>query len=275
MIRRLLPRPALVALSIVISAVPAAAQAPERPQVVDRLYFGRDVTRSWTLTDHDWKSFVDRVVAPRVPGLTAWEGRGTWRDSTGKVEREEMFVVEVVHAEGDGVSAQLDTIAWQYMERFGQESVMRTTSPLREHMYRRGDRTPAPAAAERVDFLTPPGDWPYPFSPAVRVGGLIFVSGQVGSRTENGQLVIVPGGIEAETRQALDNVRAIVERAGSSMSRVVKCTVMMADMAEWPRMNAIYATYFPGPRPARSALGANGLALGARVEVECIAAAGG
>jgi len=54
----------------------------------------------------------------------------------------------------------------------------------------------------------------------------------------------------------------------------VKCTVMMADMADWPKMNVIYATYFPGPKPARSALGANGLALNARVEIECIAASG-
>jgi 2-iminobutanoate/2-iminopropanoate deaminase len=274
MIRRLLPRPALVVLAIAVSAVPAAAQSPEPPMVVERLYFGRNVTRHWTLSEHDWRSFVDRVAVPRLPGLTTWAGRGTWRDPAGKVVNEETFVMEVMHAEGDGVSAQLDTIAWEYMERFGQQSVMRTTERVRGREYRRGDRTPTPGAAERVDFLTPPGDWPYPFSPAVRVGGLIFVSGQVGSRMENGRLVIVPGGIEAETRQALDNVREIVERAGSSMGRVVKCTVMMADMAEWPRMNAIYATYFPGPKPARSALGANGLALGARVEVECIAAAG-
>jgi 2-iminobutanoate/2-iminopropanoate deaminase len=64
-----------------------------------------------------------------------------------------------------------------------------------------------------------------------------------------------------------------VEESGSSMERVVKCTVMMADMAEWPRMNAVYATFFPGPRPARSAFGTTGLSLGARVEIECIAAA--
>ena len=124
----------------------------------------------------------------------------------------------------------------------------------------------------RVEFLTPSADWPYPFSPAVRVGDLIFVSGQIGNRP--GTTELVPGGIEAETRQTLDNIRAILERSGSSMDRVVKCTVMLADMAEWPRMNPIYASYFPGPKPARSALGANGLALGARVEIECIAAAG-
>ena len=79
------------------------------------------------------------------------------------------------------------------------------------------------------------------------------------------------GGIEPEARQALDNIKAIVAKAGSSMDRVVKCSVMLADMSEWPTFNTIYATYFPGKKPARSAWGATGLALGARVEVECIA----
>ena len=134
-------------------------------------------------------------------------------------------------------------------------------------------RTQPPAAAPEIRFIAPAADWPYPFSPAVRVGSLIFLSGQIGTRMEDGRPVLMPGGIEAETRQTLDNIRVIVEQSGSSMDRVVKCTVMIADMAEWPRMNAIYATYFPGPKPARSALGANGLALGARVEIECIAVA--
>jgi reactive intermediate/imine deaminase len=122
-------------------------------------------------------------------------------------------------------------------------------------------------------FITPAEGWPYPFSPAVRAGGLIFVSGQLGTRMVDGRPVLVSGGIEAETRQALENVRDILAQAGSSLDRVVKCTVMMADMAEWPRMNAVYVTFFPGPKPARSAFGTTGLALGARVEIECIAAA--
>ena len=102
-------------------------------------------------------------------------------------------------------------------------------------------------------------------------GDLLFVSGQIGTRLESGAPVLVAGGIEPETRQTLDNIRAIVERAGTSMDRVVKCMVMLADMADWPRVNEIYATYFPGPKPARSAFGATGLALGARVEIECTA----
>lgn len=122
-----------------------------------------------------------------------------------------------------------------------------------------------------AEYLTPFGAPTRPFSPAVRVGNLIFLSGQIGTDpSASGGLV--PGGIEPETRQTLDNIKRTLEAVGSGMDRVVKCTVMMADMAEWDRMNAIYRTYFaPDRLPARSALGANGLALGARVEIECIA----
>ncbi len=105
-----------------------------------------------------------------------------------------------------------------------------------------------------------------PFSAGVRVGDMLFLSGQLG--TDAG-MKVVPGGIEAETRQALENIRAILERNGSSLDRVVKCTAMLADMAEWPAMNRVYVTYFTKHLPARSAFGATALALGARVELEC------
>ena len=121
------------------------------------------------------------------------------------------------------------------------------------------------------EFLTPYGPPTFPFSPAVRVGNTLYLSGQIGTDS-TGRLVA--GGIGPETRQTLDNIRDVLARTGSSMDRVVKCTVMLADMAEWPAMNAIYTTYFPAHKPARSALGANGLALGARVEIECIAVTG-
>jgi reactive intermediate/imine deaminase len=130
-----------------------------------------------------------------------------------------------------------------------------------------------PSPRSEIAFLAPADSWPYPFSPAVRVGNLLFVSGQIGGRMQNGQMALVPGGMEAEARQAMDNIKQILEANGSALDRVVKCTVMLADMAEWPAFNVVYASYFPGPKPARSALGANGLALGAKVEVECIAAA--
>jgi len=85
---------------------------------------------------------------------------------------------------------------------------------------------------------------------------------------------VVPGGIEAETKQALENIKGTLAAIGLSMDRVVKCTVFMADMKEWDAMNVIYRTYFTAPNyPARSAFGANGLALNAKVEIECMAAA--
>ena len=130
-----------------------------------------------------------------------------------------------------------------------------------------------PAAASNVEFLTPYGAPTRPFSPAVRVGDLVFLSGQIGSRADASGNTLVPGGIEAETRQTLENIRDVLQRIGLSMDRVVKCTVFMADMREWDRMNVVYTSFFPTNKPARSALGANGLALGARVEIECIAAA--
>lgn len=125
--------------------------------------------------------------------------------------------------------------------------------------------------APTVEFLSSPifEGMELPFSGATRVGNLIFVSGNIGNVP--GKFELVEGGIEAETRQALENIKAVLERHGSSLDQVVKCTVMMADMTEWPRMNEVYTEYFTAPYPARSALGANGLAIGARVEIECIA----
>ena len=125
-----------------------------------------------------------------------------------------------------------------------------------------------PAARPLSEFLTPYGPPTRPFSPAVRVGNLLFLSGQIGT-TPTGALVT--GGIGPETRQTLDNIRDVLQRTGSSMERVVKCTVMLADMREWESMNVVYASYFPGNKPARSSFGATGLALGARVEIECLA----
>lgn len=108
-----------------------------------------------------------------------------------------------------------------------------------------------------------------PFSEAVRVGDTLYLSGQIGVKP--GTLELVPGGMEAEARQTLQNIRDVLRAHGSDLEDVVKCTVMLADIAEWGAFNAVYAQVFEAPFPARSALGANGLALGARVEVECIA----
>ena len=119
-----------------------------------------------------------------------------------------------------------------------------------------------------VEYYPFPVKTSLPFSAAVRVGNMLYLSGQMGT---NDKTQIVPGGIEAETRQTLANMKAILERHGSSLAHVVKCTVMMADMSEWPAMNAVYVQHFPLHLPARSAFGASGLALGGRVEIECIA----
>ena len=128
-----------------------------------------------------------------------------------------------------------------------------------------------PLGGPPPEFINLVEPWPYPFSSAVRAGDFLFLSGQIGSEIVDGAPKLVAGGIEPETRQTLENIKTILAKAGSSMEKVVKCSVMIADMAEWPRMNTVYATYFPGRKPARSAWGANGLALGARVEIECIA----
>jgi 2-iminobutanoate/2-iminopropanoate deaminase len=128
------------------------------------------------------------------------------------------------------------------------------------------------SAAGAPRYLTSPATTAakLPFSEAVRVGELLFLSGQIGNRP--GTLELVPGGIAAEARQTMENVRTTLERHGASLADVVKCTVFLADMAEWREFNAVYLEYFaPDRLPARSALGASGLALGGRVELECVA----
>ena len=111
-----------------------------------------------------------------------------------------------------------------------------------------------------------------PFSDAVRVGDMLYLSGQVGNLP--GQTVLVSGGIQQETRQTMENIKKVLEANGSSMDRVVKCLVMMADIEEWPAMNEVYVTFFDDHFPARSAFAGSGLALGARVEIECWATVG-
>lgn len=110
-----------------------------------------------------------------------------------------------------------------------------------------------------------------PFSEAVRVGDLVFLSGQVGIAP--GTMKVVDGGIKAETRQAMENIKTTLGAHGYTMNDLVKCTAMLADIGEWSAFNEVYKTFFTDHFPARSAFGASGLALNARVEIECIAAA--
>jgi reactive intermediate/imine deaminase len=110
-----------------------------------------------------------------------------------------------------------------------------------------------------------------PFSEAVRVDNMLYLSGQIG--IEPGTLKLVPGGLKEESRQAMNNIKTTLQAHGYTMRDLVKCTVMLADISKWAEFNDVYKTYFDARYPARSAVGANGLALGAQVEIECIAAA--
>lgn len=136
------------------------------------------------------------------------------------------------------------------------------------HLSKNQQKMPEPA----VEYLTSPEttSMNLPFSEAVLVGNMLYLSGVIGNIPGKKQLV--SGGIKAETKQTMDNIKRILERHGSSIDRLIKCKIMLADMKEWNAMNEVYLTYFsPSRLPARSALGASGLALNSRVEIECIA----
>ena len=128
------------------------------------------------------------------------------------------------------------------------------------------------AAQERQVIHTPQEVAGLPFSSAVKVGNLLFLSGQIGNKP--GTREFADTGIAGQTRQALENIKSILTSAGSSLDRVVKCTVFLADMKDYSAMNAAYAAVFPKDPPARSTIGTTGLALGARTEIECVAVAG-
>ena len=112
-----------------------------------------------------------------------------------------------------------------------------------------------------------------PFSEAVRIGNVLYLSGQMG--IVPGSTRLVPGGIREEAKQALMNIRTTLEAHGLTLRDVAKCTIMLADISEWQVFNEVYKGFFEPPYPVRTALGANGLALGARVEVECMAVIAG
>ena len=123
-------------------------------------------------------------------------------------------------------------------------------------------------ARQPVEWVAAPGEGQRPFSKLVRVGRMLYLSGQLGTDSTG---KVVSGGIQAETRQALENIKHVLETHGSSMDDVVKCTAMLADIKEWGAMNEVYVSYFPRHLPARSAFATNGLALGGRIELECMA----
>lgn len=118
------------------------------------------------------------------------------------------------------------------------------------------------------EWIAPPGPNKRPFSEVVRVGRMLYLAGQLGTDS-TGHLA--PGGIQGETRQALENIKRVLAANGSSMDDVVKCTAMLADIKDWPAMNEVYVTYFSKHMPARSAFATNGLVMGGRIELECMA----
>lgn len=129
------------------------------------------------------------------------------------------------------------------------------------------------APAQQPEMIQPPGTVVgIPFTPAVRVGNMLYLSGQIGNVPGTTQLVDT--GIARQTGQALENIKALLTYAGSSLERVAKCTVFLADIRDFGKMNEVYRTYFPKNPPARSTVAGSGLALGARVEIECLATVG-
>ncbi|MCA9738151.1 MAG: RidA family protein [Gemmatimonadetes bacterium] len=123
-----------------------------------------------------------------------------------------------------------------------------------------------------MEIINVPGVAKLPvFSPAVRVGDLLLLSGQIG--TVGGELRLVEGGVGPETRQTLANIEQVLQAAGATRADIAKCTVFLADIADYGAMNEAYLEFFPSDPPARSAMAGSGLALGARVEIECIARA--
>jgi reactive intermediate/imine deaminase len=132
----------------------------------------------------------------------------------------------------------------------------------------------APAPPPAVEYFPAPaiGGRPAPFSSAVRVGDVMYLSGTIGI-TADGKL---PQTFEGQAKQTMENIGATLKARGLGWGDVFKCTVFIADMKNWPAFNAVYVPYFqPGKLPARSAVGVSGLALGAQLELECLAYAGG
>jgi reactive intermediate/imine deaminase len=132
---------------------------------------------------------------------------------------------------------------------------------------------PAALAAQDRQVIHTPDEVPgLPFSTAVRVGNLLFLSGVIGNTP--GTRTLADTGITGQTRQTLENIKRVLTGLGSGLERAVKCTVFLTDIKDYQAMNAVYATYFPKDPPARSTVAGTGLALGARVEIECIATVG-
>ena len=139
----------------------------------------------------------------------------------------------------------------------------------------RGNDAPEPSSdAPRREVIQPEGVARLPvFSSAIRSGDFIFLSGALGALPGVSPPQVVEGGIEAETRQTMENIRQVLEAAGAGLQDIVRCRVYLENIEDYAAFNAVYLEYFPTDPPARAALGADGLALGALVEIECTAIA--
>ncbi len=130
-----------------------------------------------------------------------------------------------------------------------------------------GAATPAHANEEALHFFSSP-ESKAPFSSVVRAGDVLYASGQIGMNADG----VLPPDMKDQAKLAMSHIDDALKGAGSGLSDVFKCTVMLTDMKQWSSFNEVYVTFFkPGRLPARSAIGANGLAMGASVEVECLA----
>ena len=127
----------------------------------------------------------------------------------------------------------------------------------------------SPAQPPRIYDRDPSIPESFPFSSAVVVGKTIYLSGEIGRAP--GGVTLVEGGVGAETRAIFDNYKATLARLGADLSDIVKCTVFLDDMTKFAEMNAAYAEVFPEEKPARSTFGVDGIALGASLEIECLA----
>lgn len=133
--------------------------------------------------------------------------------------------------------------------------------------------TPESQTTQHIERLNSPtfSQLGLPFSEIVRMGDTLYLSGQMG--TLPGTLTLAPGGMQAQAQQTMENIKSTLEAHGYSMDHIVKCTVMLADMKDWPAFNEIYKRFFTAPYPARSAFGASGLAMGGQLEIDVIASA--
>jgi len=131
------------------------------------------------------------------------------------------------------------------------------------------DSAPATSQSATVEYQSAANPSARTLSDFVRVGNILYLSGKLGTDSAGN---LAPGGIGPETKQTMENIKAVLEKNGSSMDHVIKCTVMLTDIKEWADMNTVYVTFFKKERlPARSALGVSGLVRNARVEIECMA----